>query len=326
MPRDDLDVETEVACAAAQRLVGAGLLAQLLRAAARRPGPGGDRPVPAGAARRPAPTASWSPRSRCAALLERRRRRRAQRAPRALVRRRRRHAAGARRRAARRRRLPWPSASSTCPAPRCSCAPTAPRAGRGLIPNLATALVLGLSLGAVRRWCCCWRATCAGARAAEARAGRGAGLSQGDGGLARHRPARARPARPHHLRQPGVLRDGRLLAPTSCVDARDAAVLAAGDGRRVHAAASASAWRGSARLQRAREGFETIFMRQNGERFPVMIYEAPLVDGAGPPHRLDERRARRQRAAPRRGAVAPAAGAPAGHARGWRRSARWPRC
>jgi two-component system sensor histidine kinase DctS len=30
-----------------------------------------------------------------------------------------------------------------------------------------------------------------------------------------------------------------------------------------------------------REGFETIFMRKNGERFPVMIYEAPLVDGQG---------------------------------------------
>jgi two-component system, LuxR family, sensor histidine kinase DctS len=30
-----------------------------------------------------------------------------------------------------------------------------------------------------------------------------------------------------------------------------------------------------------REGFETVFMRKNGERFPVMIYEAPLVDGQG---------------------------------------------
>ena len=30
-----------------------------------------------------------------------------------------------------------------------------------------------------------------------------------------------------------------------------------------------------------REGFETVFMRKNGERFPVMIYEAPLVDGPG---------------------------------------------
>ena len=31
----------------------------------------------------------------------------------------------------------------------------------------------------------------------------------------------------------------------------------------------------------AREGYETVFMRKNGERFPVMIYEAPLVDGEG---------------------------------------------
>ncbi|WP_164963480.1 sensor histidine kinase [Rubrivivax sp. JA1026] len=31
----------------------------------------------------------------------------------------------------------------------------------------------------------------------------------------------------------------------------------------------------------AREGFETVFMRKNGERFPVMIYEAALVDGQG---------------------------------------------
>ncbi|AKJ26963.1 two-component system sensor histidine kinase NtrB [Caldimonas brevitalea] len=30
-----------------------------------------------------------------------------------------------------------------------------------------------------------------------------------------------------------------------------------------------------------REGYETVFMRRNGERFPVMVYEAPLVDGQG---------------------------------------------
>lgn len=34
-------------------------------------------------------------------------------------------------------------------------------------------------------------------------------------------------------------------------------------------------------LQTAREGFETIFTRKNGERFAVLIFEAPLVDGAG---------------------------------------------
>ena len=31
----------------------------------------------------------------------------------------------------------------------------------------------------------------------------------------------------------------------------------------------------------AREGFETVFMRKSGERFPAMVYEAPLVDGVG---------------------------------------------
>jgi len=33
--------------------------------------------------------------------------------------------------------------------------------------------------------------------------------------------------------------------------------------------------------RRGQEGFETLFMRSNGERFPVMIYEAPLVDRQG---------------------------------------------
>lgn len=30
-----------------------------------------------------------------------------------------------------------------------------------------------------------------------------------------------------------------------------------------------------------REGYETLFMRRSGERFPVMVFEAPLVDGHG---------------------------------------------
>ncbi|HEX5686043.1 MAG TPA: ATP-binding protein [Ideonella sp.] len=34
-------------------------------------------------------------------------------------------------------------------------------------------------------------------------------------------------------------------------------------------------------LSAQREGFETQFMRRNGERFPVMIYEAPLLDRVG---------------------------------------------
>jgi two-component system sensor histidine kinase DctS len=38
---------------------------------------------------------------------------------------------------------------------------------------------------------------------------------------------------------------------------------------------------GNANRAASREGFETVFMRKNGERFAVMIYEAPLVDGQG---------------------------------------------
>jgi len=38
---------------------------------------------------------------------------------------------------------------------------------------------------------------------------------------------------------------------------------------------------GPAAPHRSLEGFETLFARRNGERFPVMIYEAPLVDGQG---------------------------------------------
>ena len=34
-------------------------------------------------------------------------------------------------------------------------------------------------------------------------------------------------------------------------------------------------------LRESREGFETVFMRKSGERFPVMIYEAPLIVGQG---------------------------------------------
>ena len=38
---------------------------------------------------------------------------------------------------------------------------------------------------------------------------------------------------------------------------------------------------GSQAAALAREGFETVFVRKNGERFPVLIFEAPLVDSQG---------------------------------------------
>ncbi len=39
--------------------------------------------------------------------------------------------------------------------------------------------------------------------------------------------------------------------------------------------------RESVLTEQQRQGFETVFMRRNGERFPVMIYEAPLRDPQG---------------------------------------------
>ncbi len=103
----------------------------------------------------------------------------------------------------------WPSGWSTCPARCCSCGWTARSARPSLIPNLAVALVLGLSVALFVV------VAAAGARRAPPRRrrgapGRSAVVPQGDGRLARHRVARARPERPHHLRQPGLLRDGRL--------------------------------------------------------------------------------------------------------------------
>jgi two-component system sensor histidine kinase DctS len=114
--------------------------------------------------------------------------------------------------------------------------------------------------------------------AGRARAGRGAGLSQGDGRLADHRPARARPdgrvtyANPAFCAMVG-------FTPTNCCTRRCRRT-----GRRSSSAVPAAPGRAAGRPPRSpqqREGFETVFMRKNGERFPVMIYEAPLVDGQG---------------------------------------------
>jgi two-component system sensor histidine kinase DctS len=45
--------------------------------------------------------------------------------------------------------------------------------------------------------------------------------------------------------------------------------------------AQQEARRSAAAEAAAREGYETVFMRKNGERFPAMVYETPLVDGQG---------------------------------------------
>ena len=75
-----------------------------------------------------------------------------------------------------------------------------------------------------------------------------------------------------------------------------------------------------------REGYESVFMRKDGSRFPVLIIEAPLINARWAADRLDERLPGHQRAAPRaRNSRAPARSG-CRPPRGWRRSARWPRC
>ena len=49
--------------------------------------------------------------------------------------------------------------------------------------------------------------------------------------------------------------------------------------RQRHAARMQRVATGAGDASESREGFETVFMRKGGERFPVMVYEAPLVDG-----------------------------------------------
>ncbi len=188
------------------------LFAQLLRPAQRRPRPGGDGRLHRGAARRPAR------RLRDRDLFARRparpalgRRHRAR--PRALADRRRRLAPRARPHARRCRRVPRRPHRRRAG---CRHAALARQRVDAAEPGA------GPGHGAGRRPLAdpARRRRLAGARRAQAhprrgRARRGARVSQGDGGFGRHRPARTRPERPHHLRQPGVLRDGRLRARPS---------------------------------------------------------------------------------------------------------------
>ena len=175
-----------------------------------------------------------------------------------------------------------------------------PGDGAGAGPVVA-AVRAGAAAGARRR----------PARTRRRRTGRGAGLPQGDGGFADHRPARARPAGPHHLRQPGLLRDGRLFAD----ELREAPVppywppeLA--DTYRQQPAHPAGTRRRRAR--RVARGLRDAVHAQ--ERRALRGHDLRGAAGrrAGAAHRLDERGAGHQRTAPRRGAVAPAAGAAAG--------------
>ncbi|MCB1995844.1 MAG: PAS domain S-box protein [Rhodoferax sp.] len=149
-----------------------------------------------------------------------------------------------------------------------------------LIPNLSTALVLGLSLGLfalvallaydVRRRALAERAL------AEALAFRKAMEDSLVTGLrARDLNGRITYVNPAFSAMVGFSADELLAAtepPYWPPEHRD-------DYRRRQATRLGP--EAAALNAAAREGFETEFMRKNGERFPVMIYEAPLVDGSG---------------------------------------------
>jgi len=150
-----------------------------------------------------------------------------------------------------------------------------------LIPNLSLALVIGLSIALfalvlllardVRR-----RAA-AEERLAEALAFRKAMEDSLLTGLrARDLAGRITYVNPAFCRMVGFDADElrRVATPPYWPPERVAEYTARQAERLVPGAASGA--RGDARV-----GTESVFMRKNGERFPVMIYEAPLVDSAG---------------------------------------------
>ena len=152
-----------------------------------------------------------------------------------------------------------------------------------LIPNLAVALVLGLSLALavvvallardVRR-----RAA-AEARLAEALSFRKAMEDSLVTGLrARDLDGRITHVNPAFCEMVGFS-EAELLAPST--PPYWPPELAAEYARRQSVRLGGLPMQPGRSTQEARAGFETIFMRRNGERFPVLIFEAPLVDGQG---------------------------------------------
>ncbi len=131
-------------------------------------------------------------------------------------------------------------------------------------------------------------------------------------------------ARAHHLRQPGVLRDGRLSPPRNCWATARRRPTGRPSWPTNTSSGRTCAWPG--RHVPPREGFESVFMRKDGARFPVLIIEAPLINAHGLQTGwmsavLDISEQRRveelSRAAARSGCRPPP---------GWPPSARWPRC
>ena len=149
-----------------------------------------------------------------------------------------------------------------------------------LIPNLSTALVLGLSIGLfalllllardVRRRAAAERAL------AEALAFRQAMEDSLITGLrARDLEGRITYANPAFCAMVGLGREDLAAWPPPYWPPEFTEEYT----RRQHALMSGRDGVGLPR--EGREGFETVFMRRNGERFPVMIYEAPLVGADG---------------------------------------------
>ena len=170
-----------------------------------------------------------------------------------------------------------------------------------LLPNLLVGSVIVLALGLVMSLLALWRHI-ARTIAAEKRAAPADGLPHGDGRLAADRPARARPRRPRHLRQPGLLPHGRLAGRSAAGQEAADVLLGAGSARRV---------RGTLPEDPGRRSHAAVRDRVPARRWHARA-GAGIRGAAGrqrwPPHRLDEFRARHHRPQARRGAQPPAAG------------------
>ena len=145
-----------------------------------------------------------------------------------------------------------------------------------LFPNVLTALVTVMSVALVAVLCHAGQRHPAAA-AGRAGPGRCAGLPQGDGGFAGDRLARPRPA-------------GRItyVNPAFCqmVGFTPEELLGHGTPAPYWPPERAEEYgkRQAVRLREAappREGFESVFMRKDGSRFPVLIIEAPLINAQG---------------------------------------------
>ena len=267
----DIEAEADVACAAARRGAAPTFSRSYFVPLRRRPRARGDRPVPAGAGTRRDDRLPGRHLRAGGAARRRRCRRSSIAQPRAVVRRSRRHAAGARRRGARRRRL---RAQQLVDLPGNTLLLRVDSAAGAAEPDPQPAHRAGARPvdRAVRRWCCCWRATCAGAlraeqRLAEALAFRKAMEDSLVTGLrARDLQGRITYVNPAFCEMVGFSAD-ELLRPRAAPPPYWPPEL-----RRANTSSARPAPRPAGRARRPREGFESVFMRKDGERFPVLIY------------------------------------------------------